>query len=93
MPTKGRRSYDRQAKHKTIKRYEPPKTTKKSKKATAVAATNQHQYFNALQEVSQIMIANNQNPLKKLVVIDKPLTIKQDQEGKQVVKTNSRYST
>ena len=87
LPTKGQCSYDRQGKHKPIKRYEPPKTTKKSNKATAVAATNDCQYVNALQEVSQITIASNQNPLKKLEVIDKPLTIRQDQESKQVVNT------
>ena len=50
LPTKGQRNYDRQAKHKTIKRYEPPKTIKKTKKATAVAAANDRQYVDALQE-------------------------------------------
>ena len=74
-------------KHKTIERYGPPKITKKCSKATAVAATNERQYVCALQEVSQLTIANNQNLLKKLEVIDKPLTIKQDQESKQVVNT------
>ena len=33
------------------------------------------------------MLTSNENPLKKLEVIDKPLTIKQDQEEKQVVNT------
>ena len=28
LPTKGRHNYDRQAKHKTIERYEPTQTTK-----------------------------------------------------------------
>ena len=48
LPTKGQRNYDRSAKHKTIERYEPPKTIKKTKKATAVTATNDHQYVDAL---------------------------------------------
>ena len=74
-------------KHKPIERYEPPKTTKKSKKATAVAVTNDRQYVNALQEMPPRIITSNQNPLKKLEVIDKPLTIKQDQERKQVINT------
>ena len=87
LATKGQCNYDRQAKHKPIERYEPPKTTKKTKKATAVAAANDHQYVEALQEISQLTIANNQNPLKKLEIIDKPLTIRQDQESKQVVNT------
>ena len=73
--------------HKPIKRYKPPKTTKKSNKSTAVAVTNDHQYVDALKEVSQITITSNENPLKKLEVIDKPLTIRQDQESKQVVNT------
>ena len=55
LPTKGRCIYDRQAKHKTIKRYEPPKTIKKTKKATAVAAANDRQYVDALQERSQVI--------------------------------------
>ena len=87
LPTMGQCSYDRQVKQKPIERYEPPQTTKKSSKATAVATTNDCQYVDALQEVSQLMITNNQNPLKKLEVIDKPLTIKQDQESKKVVNT------
>ena len=87
LPTKGRCNYDRQAKHKTIKRYEPPKTIKKTKKATAVTAANDRQYVDALQERSQVTIPSNQNPLKKLEIIDKPLTIRQDQESKQVVNT------
>ena len=40
LPAKGQHSYDRQAKHMPIERYEPPQTIKKSKKATAVAAAN-----------------------------------------------------
>ena len=87
LATKGQHSYDRQVKHKPIKRYEPPKTTKKSNKGTAVAVTNDRQYVNTLQEIPQITITSNQIPLKKLEVIDKPLTIRQDQESKQVVNT------
>ena len=85
LPTKGRRNYDRQAKHKTIERYEPPKTTKitkRPKKATAVAVANDRQYVDTLQQILQSPITSNQNPLKKLELIDKPLTIKQDQESK-----------
>ena len=37
--------------------------------------------------MSQLTIENNENPLKKVQLIDKPLTIKQDQESKQVVNT------
>ena len=37
--------------------------------------------------ISQLTIANNENPLKKVEHIDKPLTIRQDQESKQVVNT------
>ena len=87
LATKSQKSYDRQAKHKPIKRYEAPKTTKKGKKATAVSTTNDNQYANALQEITPIMSPSNENPLKKLPVIDKPLTIREDQESKQVVNT------
>ena len=87
MPTKGRRNYHRQAKHKTIDRYEPPKTTKKTRNATAVADTNVRQYVDALQEISQLPISSNQNPLKKLEIIDKPLAIRQDQENNKVINT------
>ena len=73
--------------YKLIERYEPPKTTKKIKKATAVAVANDRQYVDTLQEISQLTITTNQNPLKKLEIIDKPLTIRQDQESKQVVNT------
>ena len=87
---KGPHNYDRKAKHNPIQRYEPhipPKTTKKSKKATDIAAANDQQYVDDLQEISQLTIANNENPLKKVEFIDKPLTIRQDQESKQVVNT------
>ena len=79
LPAKCRCNYDREAKHKTIERYEVPK------KNTAVAVNNERQYVDALQEVAQLTDINNQNPLEKLEVIDKPLTIKEDQERKQVV--------
>ena len=74
-------------KHKPIKRYAPQKTIKKTKKATAVAVANDRQYVDALQQLPQSLIPSNQNPLKKLEIIDKPLTIRQDQESKQVVNT------
>ena len=85
--TKDRHNYDRQAKHKPIERYQAEKTTKKNKKATAVTETNDQQYVNALQQLPQTALIGNQNPLKKLELIDKPLTIKQDQESKQVINT------
>ena len=85
--TKSQRSYDRQAKHKHVKRYEPPKITKKTNKVTAVAKINEHQYVNALQEILITALTSNENPLKKLERIDKPITIKQYQEEKQVVNT------
>ena len=87
LTTKSQHSYDRQAKHKPIERYEPPKVTKKSNKATAVAKINECQYVNALQEIMIMTLTSNENPLKKLERIDKLLTINQDQEGKQVVNT------
>ena len=43
--------------------------------------------FSALQEIPIKSLTSNQNPLKKLERIDKPLTIKQDQEEKQVINT------
>ena len=54
---------------------------------TAVADANERQYVDALQQLSQMTLTSNQNPLKKLELIDKPLTIKQDQESKQVINT------
>ena len=87
LTTKSWHIYDRQAKHKPVKRYEPPKVTKESNKVTAVAKINEWQYVNALQEIPITTLTSNENPLKKLERIDKPLTIKQDQEGKQVVNT------
>ena len=87
LPTKDPRNYDRQVKHKLIERYQSEKTTKKSKKATAVAETNNRQYVDALQQLPQAALFGNENPLKKLELIDKPLTIKQDQESKQVINT------
>ena len=41
LTTKARCNYDRQAKHKPVDRYEPPKITKKSSKAAAVAKINE----------------------------------------------------
>ena len=43
---------------------------------------NECQYVNALQEILITALTSNENPLKKLKRIDKPLTIKQDQEEK-----------
>ena len=40
-----------------------------------------------MQQILQSPIISNQNPLKKLELIDKPLSIKQDQESKQSVNT------
>ena len=87
LTAKTRRNYHRQVKHKLVNRYEPPKITKKTNKVTAVAKINECQYVNALQEIPITALTNNENPLKKLERIDKPLTIKQDQEEKQVVNT------
>ena len=61
-------------------RYELPNITKKSNKAAAVAKINECQYVAALQEIPIKSLIRNENPLKKLEIIDKPLTIKQDQE-------------
>ena len=87
LTAKSRCNYDRQAKHKPVDRYEPPKITKKTNKGTAVAKINDRQYVNALQEIPITGLTSNENPLKKLERIDKSLTIKQDQEEKQVVNT------
>ena len=87
LSAKTRRNYDRQAKHQPVDRYEPPKITKKTNKAAAVAKVNERQYVAALQEIPIKSLTRNENPLKKLERIDKPLTIKQDQEEKQVVNT------
>ena len=87
LTTKSQRNYDRQVKHKYVNRYEPSKITKKTNKTTAVAKINECQYVNALQEIPITALTSNENPLKKLERIDKPLTIKQDQEEKKVVNT------
>ena len=84
---KTRRNYDRQAKHKPVDRYEPPKITKKTNKAADVAKINECQYVAALQESPIKSLTRNENPLKKLERINKLLTIKQDPEEKQVVNT------
>ena len=72
LTTRQRCNYDRQAKHKPVERYEPPKITKKTNKATAVAKTNQREYVNALQKTPIKSLTSNENPLKKLPRIDKP---------------------
>ena len=77
----------RQVKHKTVDRYESPKITKKANKAAAVAKVNEHQYVTALQQIPIKSLTRNENPLKKLKIIDRPLTIKQDQQEKQVINT------
>ena len=87
LSAKTRRSYDRKAKHKPVDRYEPSKITKKTNKAAAVARINERHYVNILQEITIKPLTRNENPLKKLERIDKPLRIKQDQEEKQVVNT------
>ena len=87
LTAKSRCNYDRQAKHKPVDRYEPPKITKKANKAAAVAKINERQYVSALQEIPTKPLTRNENPLKKLERIDKPLTIKQDQQEKQVINT------
>ena len=87
LSAKTRRNYDRQAKHKPVDRYEPPKITKKAKTPAAVAENNERQYVAALQEIPIKSLTRNENPLKKLERIDKPLTIKQDQQEKQVINT------
>ena len=52
-----------------------------------MAKINECQYVNALQEIPITALTSNENLLNKLERIDKPLTIKQDQEEKQVVNT------
>ena len=86
ITNKGRTKYDRKAKHKPVKRYEAGKD-KENKMATAVADINNSRYQVALQQTQSLVDINSENPLKKLDCIDKPLTIKQDQEWKQVMNT------
>ena len=52
-----------------------------------MAKINECQYVAALWEIPIKSLTRNENPLKKLERIDRPLTIKQDQEEKQVVNT------
>ena len=52
-----------------------------------MADANEWQYADTLQQLPQMTPTSNQNPLKKLEMIDKPLTIKQDQESKQLINT------
>ena len=87
LSAKTRCNYDRQAKHKPVDRYEPPKITKKANTAAAVAKINERQCVATLQEIPIKSLTRNENPLKKLERIDKPLTIKQDQQEKQVINT------
>ena len=55
---------------------EPPKITKKANTPAAVAKINERQYVAAVQEIPIKSQTRNENPLKKLERIDKPLTIK-----------------
>ena len=52
-----------------------------------MAKVNDQQYAASLQEIRIKSQTRNKNPLKKLDRIDKPLTIKQDQQEKQVINT------
>ena len=52
-----------------------------------MAQVNDQQCTAALQEIPIKSLTRNENPLKKLDKIDKPLTIKQDQQEKQVINT------
>ena len=52
-----------------------------------MAKVNEQQYAATLQEILIRPLTRNENPLKKLDRIDKPLTIKQDQQEKQVINT------
>ena len=52
-----------------------------------MAKANERQYVAALQEIPIQSLTRNKNPPKKLERIDKPLTIKQDQQEKQVINT------
>ena len=52
-----------------------------------MAKANERQFVAALQEIPIKSLTRNKNPLKKLERIDKPLTIKQDQQEKQVINT------
>ena len=55
--------------------------------AAAVGKVNEQQYVATLQEIPIKSLTRKKNPLKKLERIDKPLTIKQDQQEKQVINT------
>ena len=52
-----------------------------------MAKVNERQYVATLEEIPIKPLTRNENPLKKLERIDKPLTIKQDQQEKQVINT------
>ena len=75
LSAKTRRNYDRQAKHKPVDRYEPPKITKKANMAAAVAKINERQYAATLQEIPIKSLTRNENPLKKLERIDNHLQL------------------
>ena len=57
LTAKTRRNYDRQAKHKPVYRYEPPKITKKTNKGTAVAKINECHVFNAISHQTKGRVA------------------------------------
>ena len=71
LTAKTRHNYDRQAKHKPVDRYEPPKISKKTNKAAAVAKANERQYVAALPEIPIKSLTRNENPLKKLESINR----------------------
>ena len=64
-----------------------PEKTKKTKWLQLWRNINNSRYQVALQQMQSLVDINNENPLKKLDCIDNPLTIKQDQERKQVMNT------
>ena len=74
-------------KHKPVTDMNHQKQQRKSIRRQPVAKLNDQQYAAALQEIPIKSLTSNENPLKKLDRIDKQLTIKQDQEEKQVINT------
>ena len=66
LTAKTRRNYDRQAKHKPVDRYEPPKIPKKTNKAAAVAKVKERQYVSALQETPIKPLARNKKSIEKV---------------------------
>ena len=65
LSAKTRCNYDRQAKHKPVDRYEPPKITKKANTAAAVAKINERQYAAALQEIPIKSLTRNEESTEK----------------------------